>query len=706
MSTTSLLSQKLNGIILYQNTGKAPAEGVKISGPGCNPVYSQDDGYFEIPCANKKPGKKVHLRIGTTDADGKQIEVVNSDAIKLIRMPADPDHEPVEIIVCPAGHLAEAINNLYNILEKNYDDNINKDIKEINEKLDQSNLDADVKANLLQQIADLEQQKEEAYSKIEEQAIYIASINRDQASEMLNKAISLIEQGQDIDSALVILDENKLEELYKNKRANIEKNENEIRGIIEAYKLKILSLAPRFKFDHITGLYDKIIQCYEDNDFDKEELAKILMDATRNEYDNGNFQTAISYQHKSIEILENIDDNDPILLGNAYSILGLLNHIIGKNQISLDQSQKAISMLLSVGDTLSMELASAYSNMAMAHKALNNDEKSLELFFKTLNIELNQDSRDEKAIAISFSNISWVLEGLERYEEAIKYGNKCIEIAEKVLKPNDPSLALYYSGLSGRYISIEDYENAEKYQLKAIEIREKILPPTHPGLAYSYHKWAKIKNARGETEIALEYRIKTVQIGEKSFPENHPYLATWINKLGVQYRILGDYEEALRQHFRALKIREENPEISQKALAVSYNDIGITYYFEGKYEKAAQFQEKSIEISEEQYAEDHQTLVERRLEHCLTISKINRHDEALNILRNLEKIYPDMHTIYEYRTIVNGCKSDVKKARNALKKAIEYGLKDTANILEDPCAGALKQDGKFMALINDMTKNE
>ena len=108
----------LKGVVFYQNSGGKPAAGVQISALGPNPTYTNSSGMFVLSFSTKEPGDRVKIIVGTTDEKGANIEVVNTRQLEIVRIPADPEDELLEIIVCLAGQRDEAVLRYYGILVK------------------------------------------------------------------------------------------------------------------------------------------------------------------------------------------------------------------------------------------------------------------------------------------------------------------------------------------------------------------------------------------------------------------------------------------------------------------------------------------------------------------------------------------------------------------------------------------------------------
>ena len=247
----------LKGVVLYQNSGGKPAAGVQISAFDANPKYTNNSGMFELSFGTKNPGDRVEIIVGGTDEKGTNIEVVNTRQLEIVRIPADPDETPLEIIVSPAGERDQSALRFYGILVEATTNEFQQRLNNLEQQLRQKNLDAATTASLIAQMDELKKERDAALEKVEEQAQFIASINKDRASEMVKEAIRKIEEEKDIESALQVLDNAKLEEAYQLAMQKKLKAETEIRQVIEGYELKISLLLPKFRYNEAGFCYEK-----------------------------------------------------------------------------------------------------------------------------------------------------------------------------------------------------------------------------------------------------------------------------------------------------------------------------------------------------------------------------------------------------------------------------------------------------------------
>lgn len=658
----SAFGQQINGVIYYQNSGDKTAEGVEISAFGCNSVYSNSSGMFTLKCTNKTAGQKVKLVIGGTDGADKVIKVVNTRQLELLRIPDKPDSDPIEIIICYAEQWNETALRFYGILEKNANEEFERKLYQINAKLDNTALTANERQMLINQIDELRKERDAALEKLEEQAQFIASINKDQASDLVKSAIQKIEQEKDIDAALEVLDNAKLEAAYQLALKKKLKAEAEIQQVIEGFELKISLLLPKFKYKEATYCYEKIIEISEANNFDKEKLAVLYLRMALVLNDNGKYKKALGFEKKAIDIQEEVlDSKHPFL-------------------------------------------ATSYNNVAVTYKDLGRYEKALEFHKKAIDIREEVLDSKHPDLANSYNNIAATYIDLEQYEEALEFQKKAVDIREEVLDSKHPDLANSYSNIALTYKDLGQYKRALEFQKKAVDIQEEVLYPKHPNLANSYNNIAVTNIDLGQYEKALEFQKKAIKTQEEILNPKHPDLANSYNNIAAIYKALGQYEEALKFQKKAINIQEEVLGLKHPYLANSYNHIALTYQALGQYEKALVFQEKDIKIQEEILYPKHPHLATSYNNIGLTYAKNKEFDKAHEAFKTFEETSTEKGRTFRNWAMYYALQGEKEKALSNLKKAVALGYKDIEWLKTDNSMDSLRKEKAFIKIIKQLEK--
>jgi tetratricopeptide (TPR) repeat protein len=207
----------------------------------------------------------------------------------------------------------------------------------------------------------------------------------------------------------------------------------------------------------------------------------------------GNYEKALEYNLKDIEISEIILDPGHQELAKSYNDIALTYHYLGKYEKALDYHYLALKIREKLLDSEHLDLANSYNNIAGTYSSLGIYTKALEYQFKDLAIIEKKLEIYHPSKATSYNNIAETYRALGNYEKVMEYHKKSIVIREKTLVPDHPDLAISYNNIAGTYYDMKDYINAKFYIDKAVKIWKIALPADHPDLKSSL-EWQKIIN--------------------------------------------------------------------------------------------------------------------------------------------------------------------------------------------------------------------
>jgi len=579
-TTITLAQTTLNGVVLYQNSSGVPATGVAINSFGTSQVYTNDAGMFKLYFPNKKAGDEVKLIIGKEDKEGKAIEVVNIRQLEIVKIPSDPN-DVLTIIVCPFGKRDEAALRFYDIFVDNINKGSETELKRLNDLLAQQNLTAETHATLIQQIKDLQQQKEEALAKAQEQAEFIASINKDQASDLVRQAIESIENGEDFEKALVILEDAKLEEAYQLALNQKIIADNKIKKVVEGYELKISLLIPQFRYNEVIEDYEKIIQIWTDNNFEEKKLASYYFNSAYYLQKQNNFDKAIQRYGESLEIRRALLKKNPEVylpdIGKTLNNLAVL--LSAKNE--LIQSQVYYEESLEIRRALS--------------------EKNPEVYLPAVGLTLN--------------NLANLLSAKNELSKSQIYYEESLEIRRALSKKKPevylPDVGSTLNNLANLLSDKNELSKSQIYYEEALEIRRALSeknPEVYlPDVGSTLNNLANLlsdKNELSQSQLYYKEALELYRVLSKKNPEVYlPYVAGMLNNLGILLRAKNElsksqdyYEEAL-ELYRVLS--KKNPEVYLPDLALALNNLANLLSDKNDFSKAQVYYEESLEIRRE-----------------------------------------------------------------------------------------------------------
>ena len=237
LSTNILLGQsKVIGNVYFQNSQSQPAADIHIISKGSNNDYSKSDGSYHLVFQEKQRGDYFYISVSTTDGKGKEIVLVNKEAISQFRIPSNPE-DRFPIIV--------AYKEDYEIRKKSYIKKLLKykttELRKLRSELTHKNKESKVKEEersiLFEKIALLEKDLIDKESELAEQAAFFTEINLDNASNMVLTALDIMNQSEDVDKVLQVLDRDGLYNSQKKVLNSLKKKEgkgHELLNTLEA----------------------------------------------------------------------------------------------------------------------------------------------------------------------------------------------------------------------------------------------------------------------------------------------------------------------------------------------------------------------------------------------------------------------------------------------------------------------------------------
>ncbi|CAF0851414.1 unnamed protein product [Adineta steineri] len=367
------------------------------------------------------------------------------------------------------------------------------------------------------------------------------------------------------------------------------------------------------QMDNKNELYQVELELTSDDD----QQLRVLTDRIRKEAGGGTGWQRLgtlllkSGQFNKAEELYNVlleQTSDEGEKAHYYNQLGYVKDDQGDYEKAIWYYEKGLEIKQKTLPSNHPSLATSYNNIGLVYKKMEEYSKALSYYEKSLEIRQKSLPSNHPDLATSYNNIGNVYDSMGEYSKALSYHEKALEIRQKTLPSNHPSLATSYNNIGLVYSEMGEYSKALSYYEKALEIRQKTLPLNHPSLATSYNNIGLVYNKTGEYSKALSYYEQALEIQQKTRPSNHPSLATSYNNIGLVYKKMGKYSKALSYYEKALEIWQKTLPSNHPSLATSYNNIGLVYNKTGEYSKALSYYEKALEIQEKTLPSNHPDL--------------------------------------------------------------------------------------------------
>ena len=417
----------LNGYVLYQSSDRQPVGGIAISGYSlksgqATQTHSNPQGVFQLIFPTAQAGNLVNLSIGNKLPNGQMIELVNKELVSNCRIP-DRSDQQFYIIVCRKGERDLAAQKYYGIIKTSVILALQEKEEQV-QKLQQNYHQNRVQIESLNKVIRALKEQVDSVA-IYREALFLASINTDDASEQLLTYLQLIESGKTIQEAREALDLPTIEQQF---------DKSSLQAVSARKALEIRARASMTIFDLKDAIhcYQKLILFFEtpDNYISPFILAHYHQKLSIALRINGQYKQALDYGFQSLTIRQKYRIEDSVL-ASTYNNIGLIYQKLGQYDFALECHQAAISSQKSLG-LFHISLANYYNNTAVVHNLFSNHTEALNYHYRALEIRTKHLPPTHDELAESYSNLGQVYSDLGQYKLANFYLNKACAIQQKL----------------------------------------------------------------------------------------------------------------------------------------------------------------------------------------------------------------------------------------------------------------------------------
>jgi serine/threonine protein kinase/Flp pilus assembly protein TadD len=333
-------------------------------------------------------------------------------------------------------------------------------------------------------------------------------------------------------------------------------------------------------------------------------------------------------------------------------------------------------------------------------------------------------------LAASHNHLGSLLDQIGKRSEAEEHYRKALTIQEKLVAefPAEPAyqveLASHHHNLGVLLRQLGKRFEAKEHYRKALTIQEKLvadfpaepnyqqyLASSHDSLGVLLRDLGKRSEAEEQSRIGLAIREK-LAADFSNVPEHQVDLGGSFLNYGILVRDSGQahssldwFEKAIRTLTRVYE-HDRRSEQARQVLRNSYHHRARAYDQLQKYDEADKDWVRAIELSpkEEQ--------MERRVARAISQLKAGRGAEALGEVAELTKSsnwnandWYNFACVYAVASskIPEKKKTYADRAMELLKKAIQAGYKDAANMKQDTDLDALRDRDDFKKLLAELT---
>ena len=254
----------------------------------------------------------------------------------------------------------------------------------------------------------------------------------------------------------------------------------------------LFSMHTVFRISEITPMdgNDRLFQVQltltNDNDKDLRVLADRIREETNPDstgwYRLGQVLLKTGQSEKAQQVYEILlgQTTDEFERGCLYDRLGAAHDNKGDYQEAIEFYEKSLEMFNKIRLPPSTSLAAAYNNIGLVYSSMGDYPKALSSHEKALAIRQQSLPPNHPDLATSYMNIGIVYNKMGDYRKALSSHEKALAIKQQSLPPNHPDLAASYNNIGNVYDAMGDYPKALSSQEKALAIWQQSLPPNHP----------------------------------------------------------------------------------------------------------------------------------------------------------------------------------------------------------------------------------
>ena len=329
---------------------------------------------------------------------------------------------------------------------------------------------------------------------------------------------------------------------------------------------------------------------------DDDDQIKYLNDLSESYSASWDFEKALSYSLRSLELKKTKDKISDEDLASDYNLIGEHYANLEKYDLALEYVNKALALRLENDGPKSPLTAICYNNLCVILDKIGNSKEALEYGIKSLKIRKACFGENYNPTITTYNNIGVCYSSLGKKAKAIQYYKKALELGIQ-------TYGKYYDSTS-ECINIGTCLDKQKKYTDACFYYE---------LAYNAHKliygekhsetetycrlliseYYKVNNHKKILHFQKELLNYIMTYGLGSNDKSLPYL---YNNIGVEYRKLGYFSSAIKYSKKAIQLFKKNDGVSSETTGMAYDRLGLAYQANGDIPNAKKSFQKAIDI--------------------------------------------------------------------------------------------------------------
>ncbi len=312
----------------------------------------------------------------------------------------------------------------------------------------------------------------------------------------------------------------------------------------------------------------------------------------------GDYERSTEYLLNGLEAIDSI--NAESILPNLYNDLGVVYDNKREFDLAIQYYKKSLEIREQIFGTDSESVAMSYNNLGYIYSEIGNYEDALEFYSKALDIQRKLFGEEHEDVGMTYINIGGIYLENNDAEQALRYFTSGQKILETYLSPTHPKVGLGYNNIATAYQKLNNYEMALKYSEKAIDNLEMSLGQNHPYVAIIYGNTATIYEDMGRLNDAIEYNLQAISRLTSAYGEDSPnsiQTAVHYGGIGRMYKKAGKYDLAEESLLKCLEIEKKILRTPNIYLYNGYKHLAEFYYEQELFKKAINVYTEMLDVT-------------------------------------------------------------------------------------------------------------
>jgi adenylate cyclase len=192
---------------------------------------------------------------------------------------------------------------------------------------------------------------------------------------------------------------------------------------------------------------------------------KTLLIIAHAQWAQGHAKESLGWANQALAIIDNKEGTEyRKQLAKALSIIGNIHQSLSDYQQALEYHHRSLEINEQLG--IHQGMAGNYNNIGIVYFTLGDFNKALESYANALKI--NEEMDNKHPIARNLGNLGNVYQALNEYPKALECYTKAVEINQSLGKTH--SAAMNFSNIAVLHENLFDYTQAITYNKKAVEL--------------------------------------------------------------------------------------------------------------------------------------------------------------------------------------------------------------------------------------------